>query len=541
MANTAQLVSELQSTASGFVQEVSNQSQKVHTALDKIDKTVNGVNKKIVDLRTKIIEGEQEQIAHENILKINQEINSQLAPYQTVRRSVIGVIKDFDINLARNSTIAKLSQELWMSTSRYWLSYAFIGICAWIQDDRELCSNAVAEAVRRDANKTSLFFCLLNLRFGRHLEARSWLYEYFGSVEAVHPPRETALLLQAYLFGVFGRDSQLDDYVQNMVESWITELGSDAEISAGLVGDYSKYVNSLPSDKWSYTTNVLDEHCSNLAEINSSLVNASRYKAVLKRVDELDEIAEFNCGDDFVKSIDKLLDDLVTNYDEEELRLEKEKKFYELVMEHKGDVESAKKQYAVYMEGVKDAPNIGEQMFRWAVYPKGVDKSVQKFAVQKTKDWFVSALNAYDHDVKSSAPGTFKLKIYLWEDTTDGKDREAVEKGLRDKFNAERSKLLVFTKFNIVSTVIAVVALILGCVIGMTATFYGYIAGAGLFVVLALIVVLTTVAKFKGFPKRIQRAVDTLYACLDELEGYREAFEKMTAVKEEVVQKLVRM
>ena len=352
MANTAQLVSELQSTASGFVQEVSNQSQKVHTALDKIDKTVNGVNKKIVDLRTKIIEGEQEQIAHENILKINQEINSQLAPYQTVRRSVIGVIKDFDINLARNSTIAKLSQELWMSTSRYWLSYAFIGICAWIQDDRELCSNAVAEAVRRDANKTSLFFCLLNLRFGRHLEARSWLYEYFGSVEAVHPPRETALLLQAYLFGVFGRDSQLDDYVQNMVESWITELGSDAEISAGLVGDYSKYVNSLPSDKWSYTTNVLDEHCSNLAEINSSLVNASRYKAVLKRVDELDEIAEFNCGDDFVKSIDKLLDDLVTNYDEEELRLEKEKKFYELVMEHKGDVESAKKQYAVYMEGV---------------------------------------------------------------------------------------------------------------------------------------------------------------------------------------------
>ena len=130
MANAAQLVSELQSTASGFVQEVSNQSQKVHTALDKIDKTVNGVNKKIVDLRTKIIEGEQEQIAHENILKINQEINSQLAPYQTVRRSVIGVIKDFDINLARNSTIAKLSQELWMSTSRYWLSYAFIGICA---------------------------------------------------------------------------------------------------------------------------------------------------------------------------------------------------------------------------------------------------------------------------------------------------------------------------------------------------------------------------------------------------------------------------
>lgn len=232
MASTSQLVSALNSTANAFASGVKTQADKMNAALNKIDSTVNNVDQKMTQLRKMIIEGEEKQLAHENVLQLEQRINEQLNSYIQTRRSVLGVIKDFDINLARGSTIAKLSEELWMSSSRYWLSYAFIAISAWVQDNKELCENAVSEALRRDASRASLFFCLLNLRFGDHIAARSWLYEFFGAVDSLHPPRETALLIQAYIYGVFGRDVQLDSFVQMTMDRWVNEIGAEKEMSA---------------------------------------------------------------------------------------------------------------------------------------------------------------------------------------------------------------------------------------------------------------------------------------------------------------------
>lgn len=539
MSSTSSLVNALQNSAQSFASDVNEQTHKVHTALNKIDNTVNNVNKQISELREMIIEGEEKQLAHENVLRIEQQIAEQLKSFQAVRRSVIGVIKDFDINLARGSTIQQLSEELWMSSSRYWLSYAFIAISAWVQNNKDVCANAVSEAMRRDASKTALFFCLLNLRFGRHIESREWLYEYFGAVDSVHPPRETALLLQAYLYGVFGKDAQLDSFVQTTVEKWMTQLNSDPDISTALTGDFTGFVKTLPSAKPSFKSDVLDEHCETVGEINASLVEAGRYATAVKQIEKLENVPEYNCDGNFIASVDKLLDDLVTNYDEEELRLRKEQEFYKMIMENEGNVEAAKKQYDAYLETVKDAPNIGKQMFVWTTRPAGVDETVQKFALQKTKGWYMNAVNEFDHDLKTSAPASFKLNIEFWSETTDGKDRESVKKSLDDKYKEERNKLLIFTKPNIIMSIVAIVALIIGCAVGIAAaTWIGYVAGAGLFVVLALITVVTTAVKVKKYPERVKRAEETLAACLDEIDRYRAEFEKNCAVKDEVIHKL---
>ena len=544
MASTTQLVSQLQSEANRLQSNVNAQAQRVHVALDKIDRTVNNVARKIQDLRKMIIEGEERQQAHENVLRIEQQINEQLKSYQVVRRSVLGVIKDFDINLARGSTITQLSEELWMSSSRYWLSYAFIAISAWVQDNKEVCTNAVEEALRRDFNKTALFFCLLNLRFNKNIEAREWLYEYFGSVDFVHPPRETSLILRAYLYGVFGKDSQLDNFVRATVERWVTELNTDSSIATDLVEKYTTYVGALPTGKNALQSDVLHDHCETIKEMNASLDNAGRYKSVLSRVERLDEVEDPDVNSDFIKRVDILLEDLVNNPEAEELRLTNEKKFYETIMAHEGDVEAAKREYAVFMENNGEEPNVGEQMFRWVAYPDdSIDPSIQKFALQKTKGWLMDAVKAYDHNIKSTAPGAFKLKIDLWQDTTDGKDRELVKKGLRDKFQSEKTRLLVFTKPNVIMTVIAAVFLILGIVLGVAASstswgWYGYIIGPGIFVILFLVVIIKTVLAIKKYPQRIQRAEDTLVACLDAIDAYRQKFEELAAVKDDILKKL---
>lgn len=543
MASTYDLVNRLQSTAQSFANGVNAQANKMNSALNKIDTTVNNVDQKMTQLRKMIIEGEEKQLAHENVLKLEQKINEQLNSYLQTRRSVLGVIKDFDINLARGTTITKLSEELWMSSSRYWLSYAFIAISAWIQDNKELCENAVSEAIRRDATRTSLFFCLLNLRFGRHPEAREWLYEFFGAVDSLHPPRETALLIQAYIYGVFGRDVQLDNIVEMTMDRWVSEIGSDKEMSAELVEDYTTYVKSLPVKKTEIPSGALYDYCANLNELETSYQSASRYEYALARVKKLENAPVVDGNGDFIAKVDKLLDDLVNNYDEEELQLRNEQKFYKLIMEHNGDVEAAKKQYEQYLQTFNEAnANISKQMFRWAVYPEGEDICVQKFAMQKTKGWYQDAVKVYDREIKNEVPANFKLKIDLWEDVTDGKDREAVKKNINDAFMAARNKEVIFTKGNIILSALAVVLLIVGCAIGMIVTaswnIYGYIAGAALFVVLAAIVVVTTVLKVKKFPQRIEKAQQVLDKCLDEIDNYREVIEKEFEIKDEVLKAL---
>lgn len=544
MASTTELVAQLRSVANQLESNVNTQAHKVNVALDKIDTTVNNVAEKIQALRKMIIEGEEKQLAHENLLKLEKQINSLLDHYLQTRRSVLGFIKDFDINLVRQETAVTLSEELWMSASRYWLSYAFLAITAWTNNNREVCTTAVEEAMRIDPNKTSLFFCLLNLRIKRNALAREWLYEYFGAIDSMHPPRETALILRAYLYGVFGRDSQLDGFIRTTVEHWMTELNTNSQISAQLVEGYNRYLANLPTVKTDFSSDVLNEHCETTAAMRDSLAAAGRYKTMQQRIAKFNNVKENTCGGDFVRQVDALLEDLVNNYDEEELRLNNEKKLYQIIMDHEGDVEAAKKEYASYMEAHQEEPNIGQQMFRWAVYPEeGIDLSIQKFALQKTKGWHMDAIKAYDHTVKSAAPGAFKLKIDLWESTTDGKDRDAIKKSIQARYAEEKSQLLIFTKPNVVMSVVAVVLLVLGIVIGVAAAntswgFYGYIAGPVAFAVLAFIVVMKTVIALKAYPKRIQRTENTLDACLDAIDSYRATFEKTCALKDEVLKVL---
>lgn len=539
--DTSAAISQLQDTANQLKSAVKEQAEKVDVALDKIDKTVKNVADKIAALRKMIVEGEEKNIAHENLLRLDKQINEQLEYYRQTRLSVLGFIKDFDINLVRQSTATSLSEELWMSASRYWLSYVFLALTAWTNDNREVCTTAIEEAMRVDANKTSLFFCLLNLRLKRNAYAREWLYEYFGAVDSMHPPRETALILRAYLYGVFGRDSQLDGFVRSTVERWVTELNTDSQISTQLVEGFNHYLVNLPAEKSGFSSDLLDECCATVGEMQNSLADASRYKVMRQRLARFDAVEENPCGGDFIRKVDALLEDLVNNYDEEELRLNNEKKFYQFIMEHQGNVEAAKKAYAAYMKDHGEEPNIGQQMFRWAVYPdEGIDLSIQKFAVQKTKGWYMDSVKTYDHAVKSSAPSAFKLHIDLWEDTTDGKDREAVKQGLRSKYEEEKSRLLIFTKGNIAVSVVAVVLLILGVVIGVIASetswgFIGFIVGPVAFAALALVVVLKTLISLKAYPKRIQRAENTLEACLDAIDSYRAAFDEACAVKDEVL------
>ena len=167
MANVNSAINQLNGAVESFSSNVDVHVRNVDASTRKIQETAESVYQKVDKFRTDIMHGEEKQIAHENIMRIDQIIKEQFGNYDAIRKTIIGVVRDFDINLVRNSTIEELSEELWITSSRYWLSYALLAVTAWVNNYPDVAKNALSESGRKDAIKTSLFFCLLNLRFQR--------------------------------------------------------------------------------------------------------------------------------------------------------------------------------------------------------------------------------------------------------------------------------------------------------------------------------------------------------------------------------------
>jgi len=119
MSNAMHAINDLDQTINSFKSRVDVKVNNVQTSTNNIQTTTNKIYENINKFKTEMLRGEEKQIAHENILRIDQIIKEQFSNHVAIRRTVLGVVRDFDINLVRNSTIQELSEELWITSSRY--------------------------------------------------------------------------------------------------------------------------------------------------------------------------------------------------------------------------------------------------------------------------------------------------------------------------------------------------------------------------------------------------------------------------------------
>lgn len=142
-------VNALNQTIDSFKSKLDVKMESVNTSTANMRATTDKIYDSVSKFKQGMIQNEEKQLAHENILRIDQILKEQFGDHEAIRKTVMGVVRDFDINLVRNSTIQEISEELWITSSRYWLSYALIAITAWINDYKEVAANALSECVRR--------------------------------------------------------------------------------------------------------------------------------------------------------------------------------------------------------------------------------------------------------------------------------------------------------------------------------------------------------------------------------------------------------
>ena len=327
MANVYNLINELDGAVNSFQDNINVHVRNVDTTTQRVQATTNQVYQKVSQFRDDLMKGEEKQIAHENIIRLDQVVKEQFGNYEAIRKTIIGIVRDFDINLVRNSTIEELSEELWITSSRYWLSYALIAVTAWVNNYPEVAKNALSEGSRKDAIKTSLFFCLLNLRFDRIETSKNWFKAYCRTLDPTMLQQETAVMIQAFLNGIFGKDKELEYEVIKILDEWISIISEDAQICEQLVNAYYYYVQNL-GVKAKFDYQFIANFCTNNEEVQKAFNDVSKFQQIIEMLKSLDVDGEIQTDENYKARVDAILTNLITNYDKEELEVKNQQQYY---------------------------------------------------------------------------------------------------------------------------------------------------------------------------------------------------------------------
>ena len=117
MANVYNLISELDGAVNSFQNNINVHVRNVDTTTQRVQATTNQVYQKVSQFRDDLMKGEEKQIAHENIIRLDQVVKEQFGNYEAIRKTIIGIVRDFDINLIDKLYDADISKPVYDTVS----------------------------------------------------------------------------------------------------------------------------------------------------------------------------------------------------------------------------------------------------------------------------------------------------------------------------------------------------------------------------------------------------------------------------------------
>ena len=543
MSNVYNLINQLDSAVNSFEGKVNVHVRNVDTTTQRIQATTGQVYQKVQQFRNDLMKGEEKQIAHENIIRLDQVVKEQFGNYEEIRKTIIGVVRDFDINLVRNDTIEELSEELWITSSRYWLSYALIAITAWVNNYPDVARNALSESARKDAIKTSLFFCLLNLRFDRVETAKNWFKVYCRTLDPTMLQQETAVMIQAFLNGIFGKDKELEHEVLSILDEWIAIISDNARICEELVQAYVTYLDNLGKGA-EFNYEFINAFCTNSDELKKSFEDASKFDRILAVINSMDVESVPQNNENYKSRVDAVLINLISNYDQEELEIKNQQQYYRLVVENEGDIKVAEAQYAQFQALQNESFNIGKQMVEWVTYGDrtNTDVQVRKFALQSTKEWFRSAINKWTSSLKTNCPLSYGISIDGWSCISNARDLDEQVLSMKNYYENNKFKMVCINNFNIAAVIVFLIALAITVGSIVSVVKHGFtpalIVGIVLMLASAGFVVFRIMSGLKAFAARVETNVRNLQMTIAQIVEFQRFFTANINKTDDILSKL---
>ena len=531
------------------LQNIQTQINFVNLNLNKVDNNIDNLHAQINALSEQIATFERKQMlenrlgqAETKIVKIRQEIENKFGHYAKIRRLTTGILQGTDLGIIKKETISNVTEKTMISTPGYWLAPCLVALSAWISDDKDLADKAVKEAIKRNDEKTSLFFGLICRRANRKAASLKWFQRYLENQDSRHLDRKAVIVIDAFVSGLLGADSE--SLISQQISKWIEEIMNEGNSmeqqmeqwknTIALKKPYEVKLDYPYLEKYSTTWSLLKEIMKG-AKLHNNLYNY--FKNIFDKK---------HIKGPLKKELDRILDDLVTNFDAEEIPLRKQEKFEQFVINYKGDENQAQTSMRIEETAFKDDKDFMQLLTDASMKPERSKASVstQKFAIAISKEWIEAAYTDLIAENRAKIPheieiliGTFRGKTQNGENENELISEFSNHNEKEKEQELEKYKLTSYDNFFLYG----------GALIGILGLFmlstgvmgiFGIIAGIG------MILHYNSIKKSKEanyqrtkdlFAERLEKGIIIIRAIMAETVDFREEFSKTDAESEKVL------
>lgn len=426
---------------SGEIASVDSHVSRVEGELGQLQGDLNRLAGKFNEFVDKQIRANNKADAQSELIKINQELEKNFGHYDIIRRTTTGILQADDLGIVKKSTISGVTEEMMITTPGYWLAPCLVALAAWINDQHDLAERALAEGVKRNDEKASLFFALVCRRADRKDAAIKWARRYLANQNEENLDRKTVIVLDAYASGLLGSDSE--GIIAKQMGEWLETLAEKPGFNEQQVAQWSSAINlkrrpfngdgydfvKTYSPTWPVLTDIME----------GAMLHAKILEYFTAIFEQKVSVADLKA------QLDEILDSLVTDFDDEELPLRQKARYNELVVQFDGDVQRASKnmhEEVVEFETHKDFTRL---LTDAAMNPETSHSSVstQKFAIALSRDWISASYNAIVEQNKAKVPQEIQLQLDGFNYTTrDGSNESELIQAYSRDLGAQRESAL---------------------------------------------------------------------------------------------------
>lgn len=472
------------SVVAEHVDYVSGQVEAVGSKVDLVSSEVNALMKEF-----KAFADESKRIAavadaKQTVVILEQQLEKDFGHYDTIRKHTVGILQAADISVVRKETISTATEELMLSTPRYWLAPALIALSAWLSDERELAERALKEAMRRDDEKTSLLFCLISRRAGRLNASLDWLERYFGMQDPAKMENRVIVVLDAFASGLFGVDAK--GKCSNKIKEWLDELSSRTGFFEAQKLRWSNAIMGKKAFVDEGEFPYLRDNSPTWPQLKEILGWAKTHDIVHTYFSTIFNAPAGNTAS-VVSKTDEILDNLVENYDNEELPLRRELRYNRLIIQENGNLGRAADRFNSEIHAYEQYGDFSQHLTDVALNPEktGALIATQKLAISLSKEWIINAYEDLTAKSRASIPTEISIKISDWEGTTRNGENEAELDGSLDAhvYKIKQEALRKIKWFSPKIVIAGIIGAIVG-IIGLSTIIVPLlaVAGVGLFV-----------------------------------------------------------
>lgn len=436
----------------GNVQVVSNSVGQTMSALEQSVAAASGdvedVRRALKALTESYFVFKQLSTASKNLTQYTDEYNTRFAFYHELRRITLGYVIGLEAGFASSATMREKVEKCYLQNTDYWLAYAASAVMLWASNERAAAKRALNKSLSMDFYRASVFYLLINLRFGRVEVAREWYLNYLDKVDYANLGDEWHYLLQAYLSGAFGQDEEFQELVQDGFERMMAQVRATTADFGARVAERARREAETMLHRTELSYPALSGVCAEYDTLLGLLSDAEKYADIAREYNELADIV-IDEDPDVPQRVENVLYDLINSYDVQELTVVKKIKYNEAVMEAEGDLKAAQRRYDLTWGDAGVKKPLADLLIRWAFQKTALTGGimVRRFAISFLKEGILRGFEQFADACRRREPERVTIQIDDWTGSCGENEFEAARPKLEAYYDKNRLKNALKDKY----------------------------------------------------------------------------------------------